>query len=157
MNLEDLAKGVLKFSPIIATALGSPIGGIIASLLAHEFNVNPENLTATIATDPSAEFKIKQFELKNAEDIRKTQVAEFSKEVDDRSSARVMEESDVNKMGKRDWILHFIAITFTLGLFSYILIVIACKFPFDEHLFHDLLNEESIVLLFYFGGIYKQK
>lgn len=65
MNLSILGDIVSKLSPVVGTALGGPMGGIIVTLLAKVFGVNNNditNLAGVISADPEAQVKIKELE-----------------------------------------------------------------------------------------------
>jgi hypothetical protein len=155
MNLTEIAKATLKFSPVIATAMGSPIAGMIASLLATAFGVEPKDLANTITNDPNAEFKLKQFELEHTEALTKIAADNYSTEVDDRKNARDREIQQEKITGKVDWVLSGIAIMVVIGFFS--LCAMNYLLPVrDDHVLIMLIGQISsgfvMVLSFYFGS-----
>lgn len=143
-ELEKLLPLVGKISPIVATALGSPVAGLIVSALCHVFGVNsPEALTGVITTDPLAEIKIKQIEAQVTAMQAKADIQ--AKEIADRQDARA------KKVASRDdWVIHFLALVTTIGLFGYVGCFEAGLIAFNKEVFHQLVLMETIVLMFYF-------
>jgi hypothetical protein len=64
---SDVAKVVFKASPLLASALGSPVAGMVLSLLGNAFGVAPPSLASAIAADPDAATKLKALEMQHAE------------------------------------------------------------------------------------------
>lgn len=155
MDLKALGKSLLGLSPIVATAIAGPAGGVVATALANLFGVNAESLPNVIAADPNLALKIKQFEIEHQNLLLETLSANFLNESKDRDSARNMQIELVKITGKRDWILSALALGFTLGFFSYLGLMLFSEVPLDKGIFHDLLNAETIILMFYFGGMFK--
>jgi hypothetical protein len=147
---KTVAFAILKISPTIATALGSPIAGAILAGLEKKFGVSAESLSTTIQLDPDAETKLKEYESDNQVLLAQIQMQSTSL-----TDARAMNVATITKRGKPDWILHLMAASFTAAFFLYLICSQAHLIAFSEDIFHSLLQEESIVLLFYFGGLYK--
>lgn len=63
MSLSSLIDVVAKLSPIVGTALGGPVGGIVTALLSSFFGAKDiPTLLANIQNDPEREIKIKEIE-----------------------------------------------------------------------------------------------
>lgn len=123
MNLlNDLIGVVEKFSPAIGTALGSPLGGVLATLIAHAVKANPSDVKDIIdklKADPEAEVKIKELESM----------------VNDLQSARNREVAYTNATKQRDWMLPVLAIVVALGFFVTIWVVMFGDFDQEEKYF----------------------
>ncbi len=159
INVKAVAETVLKFSPAVATALGSPVAGLVLSSLASLFKVAPENLASTIASDPLASDKIKQYEIEHSDELAKLATDDYQIDEDDRKSARETEVKLKQLTGKTDWVLSAIAIIVTIGFF--ILCVLNYFYPIrDDHVLIMLIGQVSsgfvMVLSFYFGASKKQ-
>jgi hypothetical protein len=158
MNLGSLIAIVGKSAPLLASALGSPIAGMAIGLIENLFGMKsstPDELANAINADPDAAIKLKELELKHTEDLQKITADTYSTEVRDRESAR-QRESDVTKAtGNRDWIVHTLAITFTVGFFIYISVTIFSLVQFNSDIFHDLLSAELLILSYYFGSCHQ--
>lgn len=62
MDLKTIANELLKVSPLIATTMGGPVGGIIATAIANLLGVATSQIPQAVETDPRAVLKIKAFE-----------------------------------------------------------------------------------------------
>ena len=120
MSLIDLGKMILKISPVIATALLGPAGGIVAKLVADLFgadSTDPTDIMTKMQADPDHDIKLKQLEVDKGEYIANLHADSYSKEVEDRESAR-QREIELAKLGKSDWVPKFIDIVFVVGFFA---------------------------------------
>ena len=127
--LNELASIVSKFSPAVATALGSPAGGIVAAILAKVFNSSSfdmKDLIEKLKADPEAEFKIKQLEQSHAEVLA---------EVNDLASARNREMNFTNATKQRDWMLPLLSVVVAVGFFVTTWVVIFLDVDQDEKYF----------------------
>lgn len=73
MILHILAPLISKFAPVLATALGSPIAGIVTSLIASAFGGDPKNLpdlVSKIGADTESQNKLAQLELDHGDLIK---------------------------------------------------------------------------------------
>lgn len=157
-GVKEIAETVLKFSPIVAGALGSPAAGIVLSLLSKEFNVAPQDLNGAIASNGDSATKIKEFEIEHSDELAKLSSNNYSTEVDDRKDARATEVA-IEKAGKTDWVLSTIAIMVTVGFF--ILCLVNYFFDIkDDHVLIMLIGQSSagfgLVLAYFFGSSQKQ-
>ena len=151
--MSTLGNVVSKFAPIVGSALNLvlPGSGLLVSGLMSLFGVtsnNPDELTQVISQDPNAALKLKQFEIEHQDILAKMTQA-------DRASARDMAVATVQKTGKQDWVMHFLACICIFGAMAYGMMSILAPHQFDKGLFHDILNIAMLPLLFYFGGVYK--
>ena len=64
MSMKEIVDIVSKLSPIVGSALGGPVGGVIATLLAHVFGGAKDlsTLATNIQNDPEAQIKLKEIE-----------------------------------------------------------------------------------------------
>lgn len=161
IDIKSIAESVLKYSPAVATALGSPVAGMVLSLLATWFHVEPEKLAETMSTDPNTEFKIKQFELEHKESLAKIQSTNYSLEVDDRKNAREREVKFIEQTGKRDWVEALIALIVVSGFFIMCILVAITKQDNTDHdilymLIGQLTSGFILILSYFFGSINKK-
>ena len=158
MNYEAIAKEVLKYSPIVAGALGSPIASVITSLLCNAFGVTADVLPAAISSNPNASATIKQFELEHAEAMATINSNNYAADIDNQKDARVV--SNKPKDGKSFLILAGISVIFILGFFVFFGMMLTKVFPdaSDAHLVFDILsNSTMLILSFWFGSCHGNK
>jgi hypothetical protein len=155
MDFKALGKSLLGLSPLVATAIAGPAGGAIATALANLLGVSSESLPSALVADPNIALKLKQFELEHESLIMETLSNNFLAESKDRDSARNMQIELMKLTGKRDWILSALTIIFTVGFFGSLGLMLFAPYEMDKGIFHDLLNAETIILMFYFGGMFK--
>lgn len=159
-DIKTLAETVFKYSPLLANAIGSPLSGIVTSLVSSLFNVTPENLNAVIASNPDSEATLKKFEMQHQEELAKIASTDFSIEVDDRKNARDREIKETQLLGRRDWVMDTIAIVVVLGFFSMSMVVALTKMDLSDHdVLFMLIGQLSAgflgILSFFFGSIRK--
>jgi hypothetical protein len=74
-QLSEIAHILLEASPMIASALGSPLSGIAVSLLSHAFGVdsqNPSDLVSKVMSDvPAATTILQSLEAQHGDIIKK--------------------------------------------------------------------------------------
>jgi hypothetical protein len=150
--LEEIGKSVLKYSPAVATALGSNAGAFIATLLANKFNVPIYDLKSTIEADTASSQKIKEFEIEHEDELAKISAENFQTEIADKDDARKYDESKPNT----DWVLHILTLIFTLGFFTYVIVFHFYPTVTDKEILHDLFGCELLILTFYFGSSFKR-
>lgn len=126
MDWKDLASVIGKAAPLLGTLIGGPagpvVGGLIASALGSTNDVG--GVSAALAADPDALFKLKQLEsdervklqtlaLAHADNVLLAETTRQQTEVDDRKSARQREVS-----AKDSWTPRTLAFSITLGFFG---------------------------------------
>lgn len=155
MNLESIAKEALKFSPLIATAIGGPAGGIIASLLSAAFGCTTDTLADTISTSANSAVTMQQFELEHKKELAQIQSTQYTTEVNDRENARDREVEIDKITGQRDWMLDTIAMVVILGFFCLCMLNYFVDIS-DDHVITMLVGQISsgfvLVLSYYFGS-----
>jgi hypothetical protein len=65
INWHALLPYLLRSAPVLATALGSPVAGIVTGLVATAFNADPkdiEDIVKRVSTDPDSELKLTELE-----------------------------------------------------------------------------------------------
>ncbi len=154
--IKELQSTIFKISPIIATALGSPIAGMVVALLSQVFGVLPEHLNATIGLDNDSITKIKQFENEHIEEL-KIASQDYKTEVDDRISARERDIKETELLGRRDWVMDAIGLVVVLGFFSMSVLVAVTKMDSTDHdVLYTLIGQMAggfiMVLSFFFGS-----
>lgn len=148
--LSDIEKTVLKFSPLVANAIGGPVGSMVATLLSNWFSTTPVDLNASIVARPDSDRKIKQFETEHSGSLAKITAQNYLTDVDDRKSARDM------FILTKDWIVHALSIMFTIGFFVYIILANYNPNDANKEILRDLFGCELLILSFYFGSSFKQ-
>jgi hypothetical protein len=154
-DIKTLAETVLKYSPTVATALGGPIAGMVATLLSHAFGVDTDSLPSTIATDPDAAVKIQQFELQYKAELAQANAANYQAEVNDRKNSRDL----ASRLDKHFWILPTLSIIFVVSYFGFILLKPHLGMSdSDAHQTQDnLTNCLMLILAFWFGSCHGNK
>jgi hypothetical protein len=153
MNLYGIMTIVSKISPILGTALGSPIGGMIVSLIANKFGLDPNNHQAiidTLTNSPDAAVKIKEIENAHTEELEHISQSEYQSQIQDVEDARHTNSQDKNR------IVHIIAIIYSLGFFLYVFVFVFYPNDGDKGLFHDLLNVVMLILGYYYGTSHRE-
>lgn len=95
-GLTDVTKSLLKTvvgtgAPVLAGLLGSPLAGVVVSLLADSFGADKTSVTdvlAKIQADPDAAAKLAKLENDHAEAMAKISATDFATETADRQDAR---------------------------------------------------------------------
>lgn len=157
MDVKDLANTIAKFTPYLGAAIttANPVAGLLVSLIGSAFGVDTkkesiDSLISKINSDASAEFKLKQIQLDHEDAL-------FSKEVEDRESAREREESVLRSTGKRDWLMELIALLVIAGYFIMCSLLIFNKVDDKGNMqiiymmFGQLTGGFIMVLSYYFG------
>jgi hypothetical protein len=88
---SDLIPLVAQYSPMIATALGTPAAGMVVSLIAHAFGCDGKDvkeITSAIHDDPEAGIKIKTLQFQHQDAIASLKTTDYANEVSDREDAR---------------------------------------------------------------------
>lgn len=155
MDFRPLADVLLKYSPALATSIGSPIGGLVMSLLMTIFGGDKDDLVSTIQADPNAGEKIKQLEIEHQDVLAKSQADEYRASVDDRESARQRQLEEEKITGKKDNIVPILAISICLGFFivySLNYIVRIEENTINAWLAAQLCSAFLMVVGFYFGS-----
>jgi hypothetical protein len=152
--MSTLGKVVSALSPIIGNVLNMvlPGSGLIISGLMALFGVksnDQEELATTIASDPNAAVKLREFEIEHQDILAKMGQA-------DTASARDMNIQTTKATGKTDYVMHMLAIGSFLGCGLYLAVSVFFPKQFDVNIWHDLLNFLMLIFSFYFGGMYKQ-
>ena len=156
MDIKNLAQFVLKVAPILGGIIGGPVGSAAISLIANAFNGKASDipgLIEKISADPEAQIKLKQIEAQ----LIQIDSQNYSKEVDDRISARDREKDFIDKLGKPDYLMPFLSISITLGFFA---VLICLMFTTVCDADHDVLYTMMGFLgstfihtyQYYFGG-----
>lgn len=154
-----LAKIVASASPLVASALGSPLSGIVISLLANLFGANPkdtDDLISKINKDPDATLKLKKLEIDHSDTLAQIAAQEYETEVDDRKDARA------NAGLYKDFLRHMAYIV-TLGFFIALglLFVPPINPPQAERellsmLIGVLVSKWATIIDFFYGSARKQ-
>lgn len=96
---------IAECSPLVATALGSPVAGFVVKGLCHLFGLDSiEQLPNILLNDKTAGLKIQDFATQYEDVLR-----HYQTEVDDRKDAREMERDLIDK-GKVDWMIPFLVL-----------------------------------------------
>ncbi len=158
MDFRELVSLVSRYAPILGTVLGGPAGSIAGNLIADVFghdHKSPGELIQKIISDPESSSKLKEIEFKNKEILMKNSTANYDLFIKDKISARDTQSQQIKELHERDWIIHFLATAFTVGLFLYLATSYFVVQKFDTTIFHDLLNVEMLICSFYFGSAYR--
>jgi hypothetical protein len=92
--MNDLINLVKTYSPVLATALSGPAGGLVVSAIASKLGVSADvaAITQAIAQDPQSAQKLAEIDLE-----------QFKVEVEDRDSAR-KRESEIATSANSPWL-----------------------------------------------------
>jgi lipoprotein signal peptidase len=119
---SDLIGLVSKASPVLGTALGSPLSGVVLTLIANAVKANPidlKDIIEKLKADPEADIKMKDMETM----------------VNDLTSARNREIAYTNATKHRDWMLPALSLLVALGFFLTLWIVIVMDYQDDQKYF----------------------
>lgn len=159
-DLSSLINIVKKSAPLLGSALGGPIGGLAASIIANAFGsttTNPSDLIESINKDPDAALKLKELELKHEVDLKSIDSDDYKAQLTDIQSAREREVEIVKALGKRDSMLDTLALSITAGFFAVIIMVFLTRLDKSDHdvlymLVGILGTTFTQVYQFYFGA-----
>lgn len=129
---SELIKAVSQFAPLIGEVLPIPGGAIIGELIAHLFNgsvENPTDLISKINADPDAKLKLEQLELQHKDTLQKLKSQNYVTSVQDRESARELDEEYLTKTGKGNPMLPFLVVMLFAGISSLLYAIIFCTLP----------------------------
>jgi hypothetical protein len=144
--LNDLVQEVTKVAPVLGTALGGPMGGVVGALISNQFGgAGVPAILQRLTSDPAAAEKLKELEYTHQEALAKMAV-------DDRISARAMENSE----STRRLVVVFV-------VFLLVLNVLAIQIVTDSQLDHFLIGSAGVLfgvlislirkaINLYFGG-----
>ncbi len=152
--MSELATIVSKSAPLLGAALNTVLPGssLLISGLSALFGLKGNDtdlLATTIASDPNAAEKLREFEIAHRYDLESILAA-------DRASAREMNTQTTKATGKTDYMLHMLAFCVIGQLMAYILLGYFIPAHFDKGVMHDLINLAMMPLSFYYGGMYVQ-
>lgn len=157
MDLIKLSNFISDFSPLLASAIKmeSPVSNILTSLIYSVFGLDKkvhdiDTLKNKISQDELAYMRLKQIEFEHHDLL-------FSKEIDDRKSARDREKEIVKATGKRDWLLECIAFIVIFGYFLMCVLILFNKIDHQNNqvlymMFGQLTGGFIMVLSYYFGS-----
>jgi hypothetical protein len=120
---DELISLVSKSAPLVGTVLGSPLAGIAISLLASFFGAKTGDLSdllSKIQNDPEAALKLKTLQFQHEETLKQIASNDFQKSIDDKESARAMQEEYIARTGHTDPMLPFLVILLFFSIFSII-------------------------------------
>ena len=133
MNLLEIGKTVARLgAPLLGTVLGGPAGAAIGQLVAIQFGVDPNNneaLLDKIDHDPDAKTKLEKLESTHRVRLQELAVqmatasfqnAQSTEEVHQRDRERTTQQyfKELDKRGKGKWMLGFLIVSLTIGLFG---------------------------------------
>lgn len=158
MSISTLIGIAEKLAPSIATLLGSPIAGVVVSMLGSYLGVPSASVAETLSADPDAKLKLDGFVLQYKTELASLAAGNFAKAVEDTESARARDLAIVTS-GKTDWVLSTIALVVVVGFFLLCGLNYFLKIG-DDHVLIMLIGQVSsgflLVLGFYFGSSKKQ-
>lgn len=98
--LTSLISVVGKAAPLLGTLLGSPIAGIVLSIIASHFGVSKDAgaILSALSSTPDADIQLKQLEDAHCEELAKLASTDYQTEVDDRKNAREREIETKDKV-----------------------------------------------------------
>lgn len=155
MNLQDI---VTKSAPILGGLIGGPMGSTVAGLIAGVFGGNPLNqveLAKKIYDDQDKDIKLIDLQNKHAEELYKIELKMYMSEVNDRVSARDR-ELKLAAMGKKEWVMEFLAVAYTVGFFAYVIFNQYHPTP-DDHMNIMIISSIITLIIGYYFGSSKEK
>ena len=91
MEIKPIIAVIEKVAPVLATALGSPIAGIILHIIANVFDANfsdPNDILNKINADPDSALKLKALQYQHEENLKKIASQNYQTTMQDKQSAR---------------------------------------------------------------------
>lgn len=128
---NSLVTIIEKAAPLLAEAIGGPMGGvagILTSVIANTFGAKDtdiQDVISKIQADPNAAEKLKELEIKHQDFILQTKAANLDAEYQDTQSARSLEENYELRTGKMNPMLPFLVVALfgSLGGIIYCLLI----------------------------------
>jgi hypothetical protein len=163
MDIENLAKTVAKYAPLLSKVLPIPGGEIIGTIIASAFGLDPDDqdLHEKIAKDPDAALKLIQLQNQHKEMLEKIQLQYFQSQLRDKESAR-QREVEISKIPElqRDRVPSQIAKIFILSYFLLAFFLLTTIYfghinVNEVTLIKEMLKEQSLavmlILAYYYG------
>lgn len=157
--IESIISLVKTSSPLVATALGSPLAGIALSLLGNAFgskSKSPDEILNLLQNDPQYALKIKQIEIDHEFELAKLASDDFKTEVSDRMNARTL-EMEKEKLGIHDYTPIILAYVLTMGVFLSLLFLFLYGIPEENReIIYSIISSMMTIwvaaMSYYFGS-----
>lgn len=107
----DILSTIGKVAPVLATAIGGPVGGLVTEFVCSLLGIKHEDLPS-YAADPNNAVKLQEIESQYKIQLAQLSANNFSKEIEDTASARNREIEEEKITGKRDWFVPILAASF---------------------------------------------
>ncbi|MGI9278191.1 MAG: hypothetical protein ACR2PX_00965 [Endozoicomonas sp.] len=120
MDWKGISQLVGKAAPVLGTALGGPGGAMLGSMVATVLGVEetPAAVAQAVKNNPEALIKLKQFELKNEQQIREVAFKTLQTELSDKANARASHK-DSKMPAIIVWLLTAIVAGLLFALFKF--------------------------------------
>lgn len=145
MSWSDIGRTVASAAPVLAGALGGPVGAVagaagtlLAKALGSEADT-PEAVSASIRTNPDAMVRIRELEVRESEKLLEMQEAQIRVDLANIRSARDREVSLAKAKHGASWATSVVSLVITVGFFTMLGIVIMKG--------TDQLGEAGVLLL----------
>lgn len=151
---SEILPTISKAAPLLGSLLGTPFAGVVISLIASAFGVNPKDLGALAdkLSSPDAQIKLKELEMTHAETLTQIAASSYATEVDDRKDARK------NAVLYKDFLRHM-AYLVTLGFFMALALLFMPVTTYDPNerellsmLIGMLVSKWQTIIDFFYGS-----
>jgi hypothetical protein len=140
MDLTTIAHAVKGFAPALGAAVGSPLGGVFASLIANSLGVDKDKIADKIKDDPlESRRKITELELDHQIELAKIAAQNYLAEIDDRKDARA-------KLGDNKEFLKNMAYLLAAGMIGFVIIMYVYPHAIPEN-GNDVIYTNSITMI----------
>lgn len=162
MDWKDVGAKIANVAPVLGGAVGGPAGAVagkaiklIAGALGCE--EKPAAVVSALQANPDALLKLKELETRHKEEIYRLTIQEQQIYLQDVANARAREAAYINKIGRPDYNLYFLAWVLVVGFFILIGMMFWKPVPNDASgvvfmLFGSLSSAFGSVVGYFFGS-----
>lgn len=149
MEIKPIISAIEKVAPVLATALGSPIAGIILHVIASVFDANfsdPNDILNKINNDPDSALKLKALQYQHEENLKKIASENYQTTLQDKASARTF------PMNFKSEIVLFLTVSFFISYTGVLLYSIYHPTHQLDVLMNHLQNIMLKIIDYFFGS-----
>jgi hypothetical protein len=158
-SFKTLESYITRVAPLLGTALGGPVGGVIGTLISSVFGVdsnNPDDLLNKVSSDPDAKTKLIALQNQHQEFLQNQVLEQYKVQASDLADAR-SRQVQLAQMGIHEWIMPTLSLMSMIQFWAYI---VFCKYynsAIDVTILTDLFAMAFMAFTFYFGSSHGER